>query len=46
MIAIIFILIAIILIFIVVYRNSSGKNIYSHFTESLGPAYDKIAPYT
>lgn len=46
MINIIFILIAVILIFIVVYRNSSGKNVYKYLTYSLGPVYDKIAPYT
>ncbi len=46
MIELIFILVAAILIFIVLYRNSSGKNIYKYFTKSMGPVYDKIAPYT
>ena len=31
MINIIFILVAVILIFIVIYRNSSGKNVYKYF---------------
>lgn len=46
MINIIFILVAVILIFIVVYRNSSGKNVYKYLTSSMGPVYNKIAPYT
>ena len=46
MIAIIFILIAVILIFIFLYRKSSGKNIYKELTEDMGPVYNKIAPYT
>lgn len=46
MINIIFILVAVILIFIVVYRNSSGKNVYKYLTNSMGPVYNKIAPYT
>ena len=46
MIAIIFILIAVILIFVFLYRRSSGKNIYKELTEDMGPVYNKIAPYT
>lgn len=46
MINIIFILVAVILIFIVIYRNSSGKNVYKYLTKSMGPVYNKIAPYT
>ena len=46
MINIIFILVAVILIFIVIYRNSSGKNVYKYLTTSMGPIYNKIAPYT
>ena len=46
MISIIFILIAIILIFIVLYRSGNQKNIYKYITEGMGPVYTKIAPYT
>lgn len=46
MINIIFILVAVILIFIVIYRNSSGKNVYKYLTTSMGPIYNKLAPYT
>lgn len=46
MINLIFVLVAAILIFIVVYRNSSGKNVYKDMTQNLGPVYQKIAPYT
>lgn len=43
---IVFIVTAIILIFIVIYRNSSGKNVYKYFTEMTSPVYGKIAPYS
>ena len=43
---IIFIIVALILIFIVLYRSYSGKNFYKYLTDSLGPVYDKIAPYS
>lgn len=43
---IVFIVSAIILIFIVIYRNSSGKNVYKHFIDSIEPVYNKVAPYS
>ena len=46
MIKIIFLLIGIILLFIVFYRSTGGKDIYKEITGSLGPVYGKIAPYT
>jgi len=46
MVNIIFLLIGIILLFIVFYRSTGGKDIYKEVTSSLGPVYDKIAPYT
>ena len=46
MINIIFLLVGIILLFIVFYRSTGGKDIYKEVTSSLGPVYDKIAPYT
>lgn len=46
MINIIFLLIGVILLFIVFYRSTGGKDIYKEVTSSLGPVYDKIAPYT
>ena len=46
MIAIIFLLIALILIFIYLYRQGSTKNVYKELTSDMGPIYNKIAPYT
>lgn len=43
---IIFIISALILIFIVIYRNSSGKNVYKYISDSVEPIYNKIAPYS
>ena len=42
----IFIICGIILIFIVIYRSSNGKNFYKFLGESIDPIYDKIAPYS
>ena len=42
----IFIICGIILIFIVIYRSSYGKNFYKFLGESIDPIYDKIAPYS
>ena len=46
MIQLIFIIAAAILIFIVLYRNGSGKEIYKTLTKSANPIVNKIAPYT
>ena len=46
MIKIIFLLIGIILLFIVFYRSTGGKDVYKEITNSFGPVYEKIAPYT
>ncbi len=46
MIQIIFLLVGVILLFIVFYRSTGGKDVYKEITGSLGPVYDKIAPYT
>ena len=43
---IIFIISGIILIFIVIYRNTSGKNMSKYLSENMGPIYDKLAPYS
>lgn len=43
---IIFIISALILIFIVIYRNSNGKNVYKYFNNTIEPVYEKIAPYS
>jgi len=43
---IIFIISALILIFIVIYRNSNGKNVYKYFNNTIEPIYEKIAPYS
>ena len=41
-----FILIGIILIFVVTYRNSSGEGIYKFIKEQANNAYDTYAPYS
>ena len=41
-----FILIAIILIFVMTYRNSSGEGIYKFVKESATVVYDQYAPYS
>ncbi len=42
----IFIIVGIILIFIVVYRNSNGKDFYKMLGQTFEPVYKKIAPFT
>ena len=41
-----FILIGIILVFVVTYRNSSGEGIYKFMVEQVQVAYDTYAPYS
>ena len=43
---IIFLIVGAILIFIVTYRNSNGKNFYKMLGETVSPVYDKIAPFS
>lgn len=42
----VFVLIAIILIFIIVYRNASGQNLHKYVAENTTFIYDRFAPYT
>ena len=42
----VFILIAVILIFIVIYRNASGENLRKYVAENSTFIYDKFAPYS
>ena len=42
----IFILVAIIALFIVVYRKNTGENLYKYFSRRVGNIYDKYAPYS
>lgn len=42
----IFICIAFILIFVVVYRKNTGENVYKYIVRNVGAAYDKFAPYS
>lgn len=44
--ALIFILVALILIFIVVYRKNSGENVYKYIIKQTTAAYEKFAPYS
>ena len=43
---IVFVLIALILIFIIIYRNASGQNLYRYVADNTTFIYDKLAPYT
>lgn len=43
---IVFALIAVILIFIVIYRNASGTNMYKYIADNTTFIYDKLAPYS
>lgn len=43
---IVFIISAVILILIVLYRNSNGKNFYKYLNETVAPVYDKVSPYS
>lgn len=43
---IIFITIALVIIFIIVYRKNAGKNVYKYIITSVGNAYNKYAPYS
>ena len=41
-----FIIIAAILIFIIIYRRNAGANVYKYITKQIGGIYDKFAPYS
>ena len=41
-----FILVALILIFIITYRNSSGEGVYKFVKDQATVAYDQYAPYS
>ena len=43
---IVFILIALIIIFIILYRNASGENLYRYVADNTTFIYDKLAPYS
>jgi len=42
----IFIAIAIIVLFVVIYRLNSGENVYKYITRQVGSLYDRYAPYS
>ncbi len=44
--AIMFIVIALIISFIVIYRRNVGNNVYKFITKNIGLIYDKFAPYS
>lgn len=44
--ALMLILIALILSFIIIYRRNAGNNVYKFFTKNVGLIYDKFAPYS
>lgn len=44
--AIMFIAIALIISFIVIYRRNVGNNVYKFITKNIGLIYDKFAPYS
>lgn len=43
---VIFLLITVIVIFIAVYRNNNGENVYKYVTTQASVLYDKYAPYS
>ena len=43
---IVFVLIALIMIFVIIYRNASGQNLYRYVADNTTFIYDKLAPYT
>lgn len=43
---IIFALVAVIIVFIIVYRVNSGQSVYKYITEQTGNIYEKYAPYS
>ena len=43
---VIFIAIAVIIIFIVTYRKKTGESVYKFFTKQVGNVYNKYAPYS
>jgi len=44
--ALVFIIASIVLLFVIVYRNSSGQKLYSYITQKTDFIYVKIEPYT
>lgn len=46
MVEIIFIAIAIIIAFVLIYRKNSGENVYKYITSQVGSLYDRYAPYS
>ena len=44
--ALVFIIAAVILLFVVIYRNSNGEKLYSYITKKTDFIYKKVAPYT
>lgn len=44
--AIIFAIIIIITVFIIIYRNNNGENVYKYITDQTTLLYDKYAPYS
>lgn len=43
---ILFILIAFVLVFVIVYRKNNGENVYKYIIKQTGFIYDKYAPYS
>ena len=42
----IFILIALVAVFIISYRNSSGEKVYKYISKNTGNIYEKYTPYS
>ena len=45
-IALIFLIVAAILIFIIIYRSANGENVYKYVSERTSFIYEKVAPYS
>lgn len=42
----VFISIAVIMIFVIIYRRNTGENVYKYIVRNVGNIYDKFAPYS
>jgi hypothetical protein len=43
---VLFFVIAMIILFVIVYRKNSGKNMYKYIIDTSADAYNKYAPYS
>ena len=44
--ALVFLIVAAILIFIIIYRSANGENVYKYVSDRTSFIYEKVAPYS